>query len=393
MVAIVSEQIRPTNELLLDRARARATRAPSVSSSASPAAATAGLPSACSATGSGWTTRCRRRTSVRSAPSPVSAAAPLSRPGSTGSSTTPASTSCAAGGRAGKCRSRSGSGGAAADRVDERLDLEAALASLPVDLRAVVLLVDADGLSYDEAADVIGVPVGTIGSRLNRARDALRAALSPRKELEMTTDPATKSSARPARARGSRPRPRVRGRARSTAGEAATPPRAGYLPSPLRSSSCSQPGPLSSCRGAQRSASAAELRTAILGRRVRLGLHDLRRLRQPRAALGRREQVALRRRLAGLVQDQRSRPAHRPGLRRAHERRDVLRRRTVRHSGRAGARPARLGRRGLGAGSWTRLGGRRPRTRRQRRREGDPVRGASTCGRCGHRRAIPARSA
>jgi RNA polymerase sigma-70 factor (ECF subfamily) len=44
-----------------------------------------------------------------------------------------------------------------------------------------VLLVDADGLSYDEAADVIGVPVGTIGSRLNRARDALRAALSPEK--------------------------------------------------------------------------------------------------------------------------------------------------------------------------------------------------------------------
>jgi RNA polymerase sigma-70 factor, ECF subfamily len=72
-------------------------------------------------------------------------------------------------------------GAVAADRVDERLDLEAALASLRVDLRAVVLLVDAAGLSYDEAAEVIGVPVGTIGSRLNRARDALRAALSPEK--------------------------------------------------------------------------------------------------------------------------------------------------------------------------------------------------------------------
>jgi RNA polymerase sigma-70 factor (ECF subfamily) len=72
-------------------------------------------------------------------------------------------------------------GGVAADGVDERLDLEAALAALPLDLRAVVLLVDAEGLSYDEAAEVIGVPAGTIGSRLNRARDALRAALSPEK--------------------------------------------------------------------------------------------------------------------------------------------------------------------------------------------------------------------
>ena len=63
------------------------------------------------------------------------------------------------------------------DDVDARLDLAAALAALPVDLRAVVLLVDAEGLSYDEAAEVLGVPAGTIGSRLNRARAELRTAL------------------------------------------------------------------------------------------------------------------------------------------------------------------------------------------------------------------------
>jgi len=58
-----------------------------------------------------------------------------------------------------------------------RGDLAAALASLPSDLRAVVVLVDADGLDYREAAKVLGVPPGTVGSRLNRARTVLRAAL------------------------------------------------------------------------------------------------------------------------------------------------------------------------------------------------------------------------
>jgi RNA polymerase sigma-70 factor, ECF subfamily len=68
--------------------------------------------------------------------------------------------------------------GSTADDVEERLDLAAALARLPVELRVVVLLVDAEGLSYEEAAEVLGVAPGTIGSRLNRARAALRAALA-----------------------------------------------------------------------------------------------------------------------------------------------------------------------------------------------------------------------
>lgn len=68
-------------------------------------------------------------------------------------------------------------GAATTDSPDERLDLAAALAALPVELRAVVLLVDAEGLSYDAAAEVIGIAPGTVGSRLNRARATLRAAL------------------------------------------------------------------------------------------------------------------------------------------------------------------------------------------------------------------------
>jgi RNA polymerase sigma-70 factor (ECF subfamily) len=70
-----------------------------------------------------------------------------------------------------------GSSEAARERTDERLDLAAALGALPVELRAVVLLVDAEGLSYDEAAEVIGVAPGTVGSRLSRARAELRVAL------------------------------------------------------------------------------------------------------------------------------------------------------------------------------------------------------------------------
>jgi RNA polymerase sigma-70 factor (ECF subfamily) len=67
----------------------------------------------------------------------------------------------------------------------ERLDLAAALASLEPDLRAIVLLVDAQGLGYGEAGEVLGVPVGTVASRLNRARRVLRAALTAdREELE-----------------------------------------------------------------------------------------------------------------------------------------------------------------------------------------------------------------
>jgi RNA polymerase sigma-70 factor, ECF subfamily len=67
--------------------------------------------------------------------------------------------------------------GAGREDVEQRLDLEAALAALTPELRAVVLLVDADELTYDEAAEVLGVPPGTVASRLSRAREQLKGAL------------------------------------------------------------------------------------------------------------------------------------------------------------------------------------------------------------------------
>lgn len=53
-------------------------------------------------------------------------------------------------------------------------DLEAALAKLPAEFREVVLLVGLENLRYDEAAQVLGVPVGTVMSRLSRGREQLR---------------------------------------------------------------------------------------------------------------------------------------------------------------------------------------------------------------------------
>jgi RNA polymerase sigma-70 factor (ECF subfamily) len=66
----------------------------------------------------------------------------------------------------------------AAQSVVDHLELERALAALPVDQRVALLLVDGQGLGYDEAAAVLDVPAGTIASRLNRARAAMRAELS-----------------------------------------------------------------------------------------------------------------------------------------------------------------------------------------------------------------------
>jgi RNA polymerase sigma-70 factor, ECF subfamily len=54
----------------------------------------------------------------------------------------------------------------------------AALDRLPVDFRAVVLLVDVEELAYKEAAGVLGVPIGTVMSRLSRGRKLLREELA-----------------------------------------------------------------------------------------------------------------------------------------------------------------------------------------------------------------------
>ncbi|HYD94288.1 MAG TPA: RNA polymerase sigma factor [Noviherbaspirillum sp.] len=59
-----------------------------------------------------------------------------------------------------------------------RIDMQRALARLPAEQRAVVVLIGLEQLSYNEAAAVLGVPPGTVMSRLSRARAQLRQLLS-----------------------------------------------------------------------------------------------------------------------------------------------------------------------------------------------------------------------
>jgi RNA polymerase sigma-70 factor, ECF subfamily len=53
-------------------------------------------------------------------------------------------------------------------------DLDRAMAGLPEEQRQVVMLVGLEGLRYEEVAKILEVPVGTVRSRLSRAREALR---------------------------------------------------------------------------------------------------------------------------------------------------------------------------------------------------------------------------
>jgi RNA polymerase sigma-70 factor, ECF subfamily len=59
-------------------------------------------------------------------------------------------------------------------------DIEQALASLSPEFRAAVVLCDVEGLSYEEIADVLGVKIGTVRSRIHRGRSMLRRALTHR---------------------------------------------------------------------------------------------------------------------------------------------------------------------------------------------------------------------
>lgn len=58
-----------------------------------------------------------------------------------------------------------------------RLAVQAAMARLPEEQRLAIGLVLVEGLPYKEAAEVLGIPIGTLTSRLARGREALQAVL------------------------------------------------------------------------------------------------------------------------------------------------------------------------------------------------------------------------
>ena len=58
------------------------------------------------------------------------------------------------------------------------VNVKAALAAMPEDFRMAVYLADVEGFSYKEIADIVGVPSGTVMSRLHRGRKLLRTSLA-----------------------------------------------------------------------------------------------------------------------------------------------------------------------------------------------------------------------
>lgn len=71
-------------------------------------------------------------------------------------------------------------------------DLELALLSLPAEHREILSLVGVEGMSYEEAAEVCDISIGTVKSRLSRARKALRETLDGDDIPKMNTSGETK---------------------------------------------------------------------------------------------------------------------------------------------------------------------------------------------------------
>jgi RNA polymerase sigma-70 factor (ECF subfamily) len=83
--------------------------------------------------------------------------------------------------------------------VEGRLTLEAvtrAIAKLPTDLQVLIALVCIDGRSYQEAADATGTPIGTVMSRLARARRTLHTLMEEGASLAPTQAPEARHARR-----------------------------------------------------------------------------------------------------------------------------------------------------------------------------------------------------
>lgn len=67
-----------------------------------------------------------------------------------------------------------------AETVNEMLgdEITAAIQALPVDFRMIIILCDLEEFSYEEMARILNIPIGTVRSRLHRARALLKVALS-----------------------------------------------------------------------------------------------------------------------------------------------------------------------------------------------------------------------
>jgi len=66
------------------------------------------------------------------------------------------------------------------EREERRSEIESVVQSLPAAYRELIVLRHSHDLSYDEIAEVTGLPLGTVKNRLFRAREAMRDLLVPR---------------------------------------------------------------------------------------------------------------------------------------------------------------------------------------------------------------------
>lgn len=73
---------------------------------------------------------------------------------------------------------------------ERRIDLQRCLLQLPDEQRAVLLLVALEDLSYDEVARILGVPAGTVMSRLSRGRSRLRQLMEGAPPVDASPAPA-----------------------------------------------------------------------------------------------------------------------------------------------------------------------------------------------------------
>jgi len=69
------------------------------------------------------------------------------------------------------------------EEKERRRLLKAALLELPPDFRAALILIDMQGLSYQQAAEALALPLGTVKSRVSRARNMVMKILSRQPEL------------------------------------------------------------------------------------------------------------------------------------------------------------------------------------------------------------------
>jgi RNA polymerase sigma-70 factor (ECF subfamily) len=79
------------------------------------------------------------------------------------------------------------------EAVADRMAIDAALAVLPEDFRVPIVLRDVTGMDYAEIAEVLGVPVGTVKSRIARGRGALGRLLASGNQISLDERPTTGS--------------------------------------------------------------------------------------------------------------------------------------------------------------------------------------------------------